>query len=142
MKSTPIVLIAVGGVLLYTWVNRGISGATAEVIFDGFSIKNLNDFQITLRVQNVGNGDINVNALTGEVTVNDNFIGNVSDFNAVSVPARSERKVQVEFTPSFLSLPATILELIKTGVTSNIVVAVKGNLNYNGIVLPFSTSNQ
>lgn len=137
MKSGTVALLILGGVVLWSALSLGVSGTTAQVVLQGVQFNSLTDWVITLVVQNVSNGAIQVNSLNGQVIANGNVIGNLSDFSgAVLVPANSEQPINIHFTPSLLSIPATVQTLISTNDPS-LKIEVKGYMNVNNDVLPY-----
>lgn len=139
MKTSNLLIIGFGGLLVWEWFQKGVSAATVQLVINGFKFKSINDLQISFLVQNVGNAPININSMSGQVSVNGNFIGNVSYFPAQHIPVggNSQAPITVDFQPSFLSLPSAIKDLLQTG-SNNFTLTVTGNLNYDGIVLPFT----
>lgn len=75
--------------------------------------------------------------MVGNVTINGNNLGNLSSFIQVTVPANSQRPVVLHFSPSLLSLPADIKNLIDAG-SATYTVEATGYINVTGIPAPIS----
>lgn len=137
MKAGDILII--GGIGLGVWYlsRLGLATGTASVIFENIEIKSPTHLQLNLRVQNVSNASININSMTGAVTINNQNFGNVSYFpvGGLVVPANSEIDVPVDLQISIMDLPANISAILNSGGTAA-NVAINGYVNLNGFVLP------
>lgn len=138
MKVGTGILLGVGGLMLWEYFNLGVTGATMQVLLNGVSINSLTDWVVQLLVQNVSNSSLQVNSLNGTISVNGQDIGNVSDFTGtVTVPPNSQVPVNVHVTPSLISIPGTVMDIIEGG-AGNLNFKVTGYANVNTNVLPYS----
>lgn len=139
MKTGTVLLIAGVGLVAYQFIQLNTGLNTVQFMIAGFSFKSLTTYEIQLLVQNVSNANANLNALTGIVTINDNQVGNVTDFTPVNIAPRSQQIVNIDFTPNLLALPGTIQQLINSP-GSNFNIGLSGNANVGGLVIPFNVT--
>jgi len=134
-------LLLVGGLALaaYEYAQLNTAVGTVQFMVAGINFKSLTDYEIQLLVQNVSNANVDLNALTGIVTINGSQIGNITDFSPVNIAPRSQQIVNIDLQPNLLSIPGAVQNLINNpGSTFNI--AVSGNANVNNLVIPFSAN--
>lgn len=139
MKTGTVILLAVGGLALYFYSELGITAASMNVVFDSVQIKSVTDYMIGLLIQNVSNSPIYVNSLAGDILVNGNELGNISDFSPITVNPNSQQVVQIEIKPSLLSLPGTVIDLVNNS-GGNLNFTATGHMNIDNQVLPFNVS--
>jgi len=139
MKIPGIAILAVGAGVLYYFSQLGVAGATVNFVFQGINFKSLSSLGVTIMVQNVSNAPLNLEAVSADISLNGDYIGNASFFPVT--PARigptSQMPVELIVNLSLLSLPGTVRDLIEHP-TSQFTAVVKGNANINNLVIPFS----
>lgn len=137
MKTGTVVLLGLAGLVLYEFQQLGTAVATVQFVFNGVQPKGLLKYTIQILVQNVSNATCQVNAMTGVVSINDNPVGNISDFQPVTVPGRGQQIVNIDLTVSVVELPSAVIDLLNNS-GGNLAFNVTGNANVNGLILPFS----
>lgn len=137
MKTGTIALIGVGAFILYDLSQLSTAVGTVQVLFSGIKINNVVNYTVTLTVQNISNIAVAVNGMTGNVLLNGNELASISDFTVRQVPARGQVDIPVTVTPSLFDLPSNIADLLQTS-GQNLNFTVDGNVNVNGLVLPFT----
>lgn len=137
MKTGTILLIGAGAGLLYYISQLGIATNTVSILFEGIQAKSLTDFIVTMRIQNVSNVSVNVNSMTGTLSLFSNPVANLSDFTQRTVPANGQVDIQLEAAIDLLNLPATIQSVFQNA-GSELDFTIAGNANVSGLVLPFS----
>jgi LEA14-like dessication related protein len=137
MKLGTVALIATIGAGAIYLSNLGIAANTTTIIFSGVQIKSITDFMLSFMIQNVSNATIQFNSMTGMVSVNGSQLGNISTFQAVTIPGNSQQQVNIEFQPSLLSIPGTVMSFIQSP-GSTLDFNIQGNANVNSLVLPFN----
>lgn len=139
MKIPGIALLAIGGGIIYYFSQLGVAGATVNFVFNGINFKSLSSLGVTIMVQNVSNATLNLNALSADISLNGDYIGNAAFFpvTPAQIAPTSQMPVELTVNLSLLSLPGTIRDLIEHP-TSQFTALVKGNANINNLVIPFS----
>lgn len=144
MKTSNILLLGGAGLAVYYLTQLGVAGATVQFVFQSFQFQSLSQLQINVVVQNVSNAVLNLNAMSGSVYLNDNYIANVSYFppsgqTAVQVPAASQIAIPFMASISILSLPGAIQNLINNVPGSGTYTfKITGQANINSLVVPFT----
>lgn len=136
MKTSTIVLLAAAGYGVYylSQLNMGVD--TVNINFAGVQIKSLTDYVVQLNVQNVSNISATVNSLSGNILINGNQLGSISDFSPTTIPANGQINIPVEISPSILSIPGDVQSVMNSGGILNFTAV--GNINVAGLVLPFN----
>jgi hypothetical protein len=137
MKISTVLLLGVGALAVWEFQQIGTAAATVQFVFSGVQIKSLTNYVLQITVQNISNADCVLNAMSGTITVNDNDLGNVSDFSPVNIRARSQQVVNITLQPSILSLPGAITDIINNS-GGQLDFVFEGNANVNGLVLPIN----
>lgn len=137
MKTGTVVLLGIGGLVLWEAYNLSVGTGTMQIVFKGVQINSLTNYTITLTAQNVSNVSISINSMTGNVLINGNQLASISDFTVRTIPANGQIDIPITVQPSLLSIPVDIQQLITNG-GQTIDFTVTGNVNASGFVLPFS----
>lgn len=137
MKTGTLVLLGVGGYLLWDITQNAIAVNTVNIVLQGVQVNSITDYVVTLTVQNVSNISATVNSMTGNILINGNQLASISNFTATTVPANGQINIPVTVQPSLLSLPGDIANIIQNGMNT-LNFTVVGNVNVNGLVLPFT----
>jgi hypothetical protein len=145
MKTSTIALLAVGGGALYYFSQLGVAGATVQFVLGTPQFQSLSQLIIPITVQNVSNAVINLAAMSGQVTINGNSLGNVSYFPPTPTQIAPTSQQIVNFTANInlFSLPSTIQNLVNNVQGSGAYTfVIDGNANINSLVIPFSLTQQ
>ncbi len=138
MKTSTWVILGVAGIVLYETYQKSSAANDINVIFSGLSIKNLNDIQVQITVQNVTNASITVNSLVGNLLLNGNQVAAISDFNTQTIIPNGQTTFTVDVSPSWLSIIGDVQTFLSTTGTELNFTAV-GNVNIAGLpYLPFN----
>ena len=138
MKTSTIALLAVGGGALYYFSQLGVAGATVQFVFTGIDLSRFPQLGIQVLVQNVSNATLELDAMSGQASVNGNNLGTVSYFPAqpAQILPRSQQIINFSAGLNLLSLPSTVQNLLNTPGSGPYNFALSGNANINGLVLP------
>ncbi len=136
MKTGTILLLAGAGLVAYEFQQLGTASQTVQFQFAGVTFNGLTSLNVQLLIQNISNIQCTVNALSGQILLNDGQIGNISDFQPVNIAARSQQVINVIMSLNILSLPGAIQQLINNP-GSSLDFEIIGNANVNGLILPF-----
>jgi len=139
MKNSTALLLAAGGLALIYGSRVATGVNTVNFVLNGVDLSDITNIKLQFLVQNVSNATGVLNSLSGNITVNGNDLGNISDFNPVTIPPNSQQPINISLRPDLISLPQTIAALIQQNGSGNndLNFEVTGNANVNGIVLPF-----
>jgi LEA14-like dessication related protein len=140
MKTGTVLLLGVGAVAAYYFAQLGKAGSTMQIVLSGVQVNSVTDYVITLTFQNVSNATVKINSFTGVVSINDNQVGNVSEFGPVIINPNSQQAINIHFSPSLLSLPGAIRDLLNNS-GGELVFNVNGNANVDNLVLPVNVSD-
>jgi len=128
------------------WILIGLAGLTGlyllgksqlanrtKLIFKKLGFAN-KKFQLVFGVQNPTGQTAKVSAITGEVYLNDKLIADFSNFGEQKIAARSESELKIQASPTI-----GILQLVTTKgwLKKGLQYTIKGNGNFDGIVVPF-----
>ena len=140
MKNSTALLLAAGGLALIYGSRVATGVNTVNFVLNGVDLSDITNIKLQFLIQNVSNATGVLNSLSGNITVNGYDLGNISDFNAVTIPPNSQQPVNISLRPDLISLPQTIAALIQDNGSGNNALnfEIIGNANVNGIVLPFN----
>jgi hypothetical protein len=142
MKTgTALILIGVGGFVLYEVTKLKSAANTVQIIFQGIQPQGPLDYNLQFLIQNVSNTAAQLNALSGTVSINNNVVGNLSNFTPTEIPATSQQVINIDFKPSLIGLSSEIVQLVTQGAGQTLNFAVNGSMNVNGLLLPFNVNN-
>ena len=139
MKTSTVLLLGGLAVVGYELIQLGTAGATLQIVFNSVNPQGLLNYNLGFLIQNISNAAINFNGLTGNVTINGNPVGVVSDFNPVVIAPVSQQQINVMLGLQLLQLPSAVTDLINNS-DGNLSFEVKGNMNVDKLVLPFDVS--
>jgi Late embryogenesis abundant protein len=143
MKASTILLLGVGGLLAYNFAQLGVAGATVQFVMQTPSFISLTQLSVPVLVQNVSNASVNLNAMSGTVSINGNSLGNVSYFPSTPtvIQPTSQQIVNFQASISLFNLPSTIQNLINNVPGSGTYTfTISGNANINSLIIPFTLS--
>lgn len=140
MKTGNLLLIGVAVLGLLYVSNLNIAGNTLQYVIESFDFTSLTTWHITIMIQNVSNATINVNSMSGTISVGGTQVGNISEFNGtLVVPPNSQVPIKVTVNPSIIGLSAEIITAIQSQNGQNTLpFVIAGNVNVDGIVVPFN----
>jgi LEA14-like dessication related protein len=136
MKTGTVLLIGAAALAAYEFQQLGTAAQTVQFQFAGVNATGLTTYNVQLLIQNISNISCTVNAMSGIITMEGNQIGNISDFQPVTIGARAQQIVNVIVNPNLLSLPFAVQQLINNP-GGSVDFEVNGNANVNGLILPF-----
>lgn len=136
MKTGTALLIGAAALVAYEFQQLGTAAQTVQFQFSGVQINSVTSYNIQILIQNISNISCTVNAMTGTITLNGTQIGNISDFQPVTIGARAQQIVNVVLNPNILALPIAVQQLVNNP-SGTLNFEVNGNANVNGLILPF-----
>ena len=139
MKTGTVLLLAAGGLIAFHFLGLGVAGNTFQIVFAGVTPNNVFNYTLAFNVQNVSNTLVNLNSLAGTVFLNGQQVGSVSTFIPQGIPGNSQTPVNLTLDLSAFGLGTAVYQLVNTS-GSQMNFEVKGNMNVNGMVLPFDVT--
>jgi hypothetical protein len=133
----PILLpLLAGGVVLY-FFSKKQAGANIKVYFKG--IKTTGSalspkFYLTFRIVNVSSFGVTINAIAGEVFVNNKLVGDVNNVETFTVPKTSEIDYSVKFEPNSINVIKTLYQFFL--LHQKMEIMFKGTINTTGALIP------
>lgn len=131
------IILGLAALAIYEYSQLGIAAQDVKFLFQGIQFNSINNIQVNLLVQNVSNAQIVLNAMSLDLAVNGNDLGNAAVFpqNPIVIQPASQQPIAVQITPDWLSLPSTIQTLLQ-GNISALDVTADGTANVNNIPVP------
>jgi hypothetical protein len=145
LKTGQGVLLAAGGLLLYSLLRKGAGVGTLNFFAD--KVRSI-DFDgltpvmvIGLGVQNTSNQSYTLRSFAGNLWANGNYIGNLSSFSSVTIPPNSQRVV---FITARLALIGIVNDVINAFQNKNFsqLVEVKAMANVDSLQVPVNIKYQ
>lgn len=96
---------------------------------------------IEMAVQNPTNQTIKIKSITGDISVNDKYLANVSAFGDQTVLPNSESTLRLVARPSAVGIFESVRELL-TSPAGKAVAQFQGSANVDGIVVPISETRR
>jgi LEA14-like dessication related protein len=93
--------------------------------------------QFTLQVQNTSGTSVTINAFAGNISCNNQLIGNVYNFSPVTIPARSSVALPVTAQLAATSIVNNIIAAFQASNTSE-TISLQGTVNAEGLNIPVS----
>jgi LEA14-like dessication related protein len=137
--STNTVLIAAGAFAAWWLWSRASTISNLNFIPRGLAVVG-GAISLILGVQNPTNNAIQLNALSGNLIINGNAIGNVADFQPVVIAPNNETPINLLVTANFFGLAAGALNAIEGNETGTINATLQGTANINGTALPVNVT--
>jgi len=133
--STVLILAGVGGLILYKYAGLAVASNDLNISFNSIDISNFPNANVSILAQNVTNTPITINALVANLTAQNSQVGTLSLFNPVTIAARSQTVINLNFTASVFGLPTSVINTI-TNATGNLTFNIQGNINVQSIPTP------
>jgi hypothetical protein len=95
--------------------------------------------RISFLALNPSNQSATIKSIVGSLTVNNQFVGDVTSFIDQKILPNAQSIITVEITPSIISSLQTILHIIKNK-SKNYNFSFKGNANVEGVVIPIENT--
>lgn len=135
-------LLAVGllfaGVLVFSRFATADTATRLKFVLKSINFNNNGLLQIqiniTIGIQNPTSNGFTIHSLAGDLYVNDYHFGNISNFTPTTIPANSETPYTISLLLDTLSLPGTILDIIRD--FRGIIVRVDAQANVDDLNLP------
>jgi LEA14-like dessication related protein len=137
----PLVLLVGGGLLIWYLQKKEQASATDALQFIISDIKGGGSFfqpelNITILAQNPTDTTIPIKSMAGEVFVNNEKVGNVSNFQPFDIAANREVPFTIKCRPSIVGIFTTIMDIIDgtAGIAASVKIA--GTINVDGTIVP------
>lgn len=115
--------------------------AVGDLVFYPKGIKSLKFesgspiLELNLGIANTANQSFDINAIAGNLYTNDTYIGYISNFLPIKIPARSETILPIKIRLSLIGLVSQLIEGLQNATwTQNLVFDF--NTNIDNLVLP------
>jgi len=134
LKPTQILLLGGLGILAYSLIRKAT--AAGNLVFYPKGIRGLKFegatpiIELGLGVGNASNQDFTINAMAGNLYTNDTYIGYVSNYNAITIPPRSEAVIPIKIRLSLIGIVSQLVEGISNGTwTQNLDLQLQANVD-------------
>lgn len=97
--------------------------------------------QVEMAVQNPTNQTIKIKSITGDLSVNDKYLANVSAFGDQTVLPNSESTIRLLARPSAVGIFESVREIL-TAPAGNAVAKFQGSANVDGLVVPVNETRR
>lgn len=142
MKPLIAIALAGGAFWLYSKITKGAALQSLDVRIADLDVKCAGflctqpQLSIGLLTTNPTDTEINLRSVTGNVTVNGQFIGNVTSLNNKPIPGNSQLMYPVSVSLSLGQVLSEAMSIIKgeKGIAAN--VRFKGTANVEGLNYP------
>lgn len=140
MKTGAALLIIGGGIAAYFLLRAKAAGrllfypgAFQSMAFEGA----VPVAEIELVVQNTSNASIVINSIAGNAYANGYLIGNISQFQPVTIVGNSETRFPVRIRFMLISVVNDIIRAFQTG-SFHQEIMIEGSANAEGITIPLN----
>jgi len=89
-----------------------------------------------IKAQNPTNDTFTIKSLTGNVSVNGQYAGNISSFQETIITANSESRLTLKAKMSAGGLSEQIVNLIQGRVPSQVLIRIQGTANVDTLLFP------
>lgn len=96
---------------------------------------------VEMAVQNPTNQTIKIKSITGDISVNDKYLANVSAFGDQTVLPNSESTLRLVARPTAIGIFESVREIL-TSPGGKAVASFQGSANVDGIVVPISETRR
>lgn len=108
------------------------AGSTLDISIADINMSDLTNIRISLDIINPTVTDIKLQAIVGNVQINDSNVARISYIKDIILQGQTSKVITLNVKPNFLSLP-NIYDAIKKG---NPLFALKGNATAENITFP------
>lgn len=139
MKIAPTLLLAAGGILAYSLYRK--SAAAGDLVFFPKGIRALKFegatpvLEMNLGVGNTSNQSFTIQGLAGNLYTNNTYIGYVSNFNAITIPPRSETLLPISIRLNLIGAVSQLIEGLTNGTWSQ-DLELDMKTNVDNLVVP------
>jgi signal recognition particle subunit SEC65 len=142
MKKILTPLIIAGGLLAIYLLGK--KNLAKKITFNLTDIGTSGKFyspvvNLKFAVNNPTNQQATINAIVGELKLNNKKVADVTNFNQQTINANSQSIVSVDFKPSIVSVVSTLIQAISKKSKNN-TFTFEGNANVENIVIPINES--
>lgn len=140
----PFLVIGLVGAGVYIFSRLETVGAASRLnyVFKSIGVEFksawLVQINIDIDIQNPTSTSFTINSMTGNLSLNDNFIGNLSNFTATEIKGNTQTAYRIALQLNTLSLPSTILDMFNN--FSGITAKVTGTVNVDNLNVPIELS--
>jgi len=139
-KALPIILTGAAAIFLY-FVSKANAAKKLKIYFRDLSTKKipgqiLPSIFVRFNINNGSNTPITVNSIVGDIFVNNNPLGSVSNFDKFTIAANSQSIYSVKIDAPITSIAQTVFNLFKK--KQKFSVRFEGNVNSSGVLIPIS----
>jgi LEA14-like dessication related protein len=139
MPKLGVALIVGAGLILWSFISKSnvinslrILINRIHVEFSGLSPV----ITLYIVVQNPTNDTFTIYSLAGDVYVNGNFVGNVSNFTKFTVERNSQLEVPIVLKLSIVSLISQVVDIVTGKSAAGGTVQLRGNINLDNQQFP------
>jgi hypothetical protein len=144
LKTSTLLWIAGGAALLWYLANKATTLANLQFTAKSVSFQG-SGLQLTVGILNPTNGELTINSIVGNVLVNGQPFGTITNFTQTVVAANAETDIILNISPNVLSLASDLINELSTGgpaAPSSVSIIAQGTANVNGSPLPVNLNLQ
>lgn len=131
----------IGGVAVYYILSKTLLAKRLNFLFQdvNFRAKGLNaEINLSFMVQNPANVSATIQAISGNIYINNKVVANVSTFEKQTISPKSESLIKITAKPSVFGAVQIIIDIIKKKFTG--AVRFEGSANVDGVLIPIKQS--
>ena len=141
MKTLPIVLLTVGGLVLLDKLSY--FGAASRLHYTLASINPVYNgaqpiLQLVIGIQNPTSQTFTVQAITGDVLLNGTYVGSVQAFQQTIIAHLAQTSLPVSVALSLSGLVSDIISLFTGSAGQSIAAEFQGTVNVDGNIIPLT----
>lgn len=99
-----------------------------------------NAVSVVIGVQNPTSQGLNLQSISGNLILNGNSVGNVSDFTPVTIAPNAETQINLVIVPNIFGIAANALYQIQQGITGGIQASLQATANINNNAVPVNVT--
>jgi len=134
-SSANTLFLVGGGFVLWYLLTRIQTIGNLNFVPRGLGIVG-NAVSVILGIQNPTSNALLFNSLSGDLMVNGNSVGNVADFQPVTIMPNSETPITLLITPNIFGIAANAIDQISNGLTGGISAKLQAIANVNNTPVP------
>lgn len=139
MKLLNVLLLGGAGLFILNRLSAASVASTLNFRIGSIGMEGSN-LIIDLIAQNPQNAGFVVNSVVADLLIDGKAVGNISMFDAKEVKALGETKIPLLFRFSLAGVLQNVKALIDGSLGRDAVIAIIGNVNVNGTVMPLNLS--
>lgn len=138
MKGSTLLLLGVGGAVLYYLLKKGRALTSLEFVPRNISFGS-GALQLVLGVQNPTSTPLTLRSLVGGVFVNNNRVADISNFTTMVIGPNAETDLTLNIQPDIFGMVNDIISTVSNGFPPNQSIELRATVNVDNNALPVTT---